>query len=76
MEVRSPCIRPGREHGGKRGIIKRLSEGSRRRLLRMLSRVLRDQLPLFVTLTYPDNFPGDPKQWKEHLKAWFKRLHR
>lgn len=31
---------------------------------------------MFVTLTYPDNFPGDPNAWKLHLKAWLKRLKR
>ena len=75
IEVKGPGL-PGQKGGGKRGIIKRFSEGSRRRLLRALSRTQRDKLPVFVTLTYPDGFPGDPRQWKDDLKAWRKRVVR
>ena len=75
IEVHGPGMR-GQKGGGKRGIIKRFSEGSRRRLLRSLNRVKRDLLPVFVTLTYPDNFPGNPRVWKAHLNAWLKRLKR
>ncbi len=75
IEVHSPSIRPSRG-GGKRGTVKRFSDESRRRLLRALSRTQRDQLPWFITLTYPDGFPGDPRRWKADLKAWFKRLAR
>jgi hypothetical protein len=75
IEVLSPGL-PGQKGGGKRGIIKRFSEASRRRLLRALSRTQRDKLPVFVTLTYPDGFPGDPRRWKEDLKAWLKRVVR
>ena len=75
VEVHSPGGY-GSEGGGKRGVIRRFSEASRRRLLRALSRTRRDQLPVFITLTYPDGFPGDPRVWKGHLKAWFKRLRR
>jgi hypothetical protein len=73
VEVHGPGVR-GQEGGGKRGIVKRFTEASRRRLLRALARTRKDQLPVFVTLTYPDGFPGDPRQWKAHLKAWLKRL--
>ena len=76
MEIHSPGIVGNRPGGGKRGIIKRFSEGSRRRLLRALNRVKRDLLPVFLTLTYPDNFPGNPRIWKAHLNAWLKRLKR
>ena len=75
IEVQGPGMR-GQKGGGKRGIIKRFSAGSRRRLLRGLNRVKRDLLPIFVTLTYPDNFPGNPRVWKAHLNAWLKRLKR
>ncbi len=75
IEVLSPGL-PGQKGGGKRGIIKRFSEASRRRLLRALSRTQRDILPVFVTLTYPDGFPGDPRRWKQDLKAWLKRVSR
>jgi hypothetical protein len=29
-----------------------------------------------VTLTYPDHFPGDPRNWKRHLDTFGKRLKR
>ena len=75
IEVHGPGL-SGQKGGGKRGVIRRFSEASRRRLLRALSRTLRGQLPVFVTLTYPDGFPGDPRRWKADLKAWLKRVHR
>jgi len=76
IEVQSPGLVSGKPGGGRRGLIKRFSEGSRRRLLRTLNRVQRDLLPTFLTLTYPDNFPGNPRVWKAHLNAWLKRLKR
>jgi hypothetical protein len=33
-------------------------------------------LPLFVTLTYPDRFPEDPKKWCAHLAALRRRYER
>lgn len=47
IEVRSPGVH-GQRGGGKRGIVKRFSEASRRRLLRALSRTKCDQLPVFI----------------------------
>jgi len=76
IEVRSPtgCGAPG--PGGKRGNITRFSEGSRRRLLRNLARTRLDQLPVFLTNTYPDEFPTDPHELKRDLDNWLKRLFR
>ncbi len=76
IQVCAPSMRGESNGGGKRGIITRFSEASRRRLIRALAKTKRDRLPVFVTLTYPDNFPGDPVVWKGHLKAWLKRLKR
>jgi hypothetical protein len=62
--------------GGRRGNIKGFSAASRRRLMVTIARIKRDAaLPLFVTLTYPDKFP-DPKESKEHLQAFFRRIKR
>lgn len=62
--------------GGLRGVIKGFSDESRRRLLETIGCVRRDaELPLFVTLTYPESFP-EPKQAKVHLRAFLKRLGR
>lgn len=68
---------PTEQHGGgKRGIVKGFSRGSRRRLMTRIAGVKRDAfLPCFVTLTYPNIFP-EPKQSKKHLKAFIMRLKR
>lgn len=76
IQVCAPSFPGNDKASAKRGIITRFSEASRRRLLRALAKIKRDLLPVFVTLTYPDDFPGDPNVWKGHLKAWFKRLKR
>lgn len=62
--------------GGKRGAIGGFSSAARRRLMYFIASVKRDAgLPLFITLTYPEEFP-DPKQSKKHLDIFFKRLQR
>ena len=57
---------PTEQHGGgKRGIVKGFSRGSRSRLMKKIGGVKRDAfLPCFVTLTYPNIFP-EPKQSKK-----------
>ena len=76
IQVRSPAgsARPG--PGGIRGEVNGFSEASRRRLLRRLQMTKKDVLPVFATLTYPDDFPKDPKVWKADLEAFGKRLAR
>jgi len=62
--------------GGRRGGIKGFSRQSRRRLLEMIASVRRDaDLPLFVTLTYPDKFPTVERA-KRDLKVFEQRLER
>ena len=62
--------------GGGRGVVVEFSLASRRRLMQKIACVRRDaSLPVFVTLTYPDNFPS-PKQSKAHLDTFLKRLKR
>jgi len=62
--------------GGLRGDIKGFSYGSRRRLMLMIARLRRDaELPVFITLTYPADYP-DPNVSKVHLNAFFKRFKR
>ena len=62
--------------GGKRGRIKGFSRQSRRRLMITISKVQRSaELPLFVTLTYPNEFP-EMKQAKRDLDNFFKRFER
>ncbi len=62
--------------GGIRGGIQGFSAAARRRLLYTVQSVRRDaELPLFITLTYPRDFP-DPKTSKRHLDTFFKRMAR
>jgi hypothetical protein len=62
--------------GGKRGKIKGFSYGSRMRLLYLIAKIKRTaELPFFVTLTYPDNFP-QPGAAKKEFQALVHRLKR
>lgn len=62
--------------GGKRSKITGFSKNSRRRLLETISRVRRDaDLPLFVTLTYPAQYPTVERA-KRDLKIFIQRLER
>lgn len=60
----------------KRGDVLRFSKASRRRLLDKLAQVRRDQVPVFVTLTYPDDFPAYREDYKNHLDLFGQRLRR
>lgn len=61
---------------GVRGDIKGFSNASRRRLMQLIAGIRFDaDLPLFITLTYPNSFP-DAVSSKRHLKMFFQRLER
>jgi len=60
--------------GGERGIVTRFSKASRRRLMKQMAR-LNAERAIFITLTYPESFPG-PKQAKNDLRAFLERLRR
>jgi hypothetical protein len=68
--------------GGKRGKVRGFSIVSRRNLLRRLASINRSTFRafkgrlLFLTLTYPTNYPDDPNLCKQHLEAFGKRLER
>lgn len=64
--------------GGRRGRVVEFSPGSRRRLMRLLNSIDRSRVPepLFFTLTYPGDWPRDPRVWKKHLKAFRERMKR
>ena len=68
----------GVSYGGERGAVLGFSKASRRRMLQFLQSVDREKcgMPLFVTLTYPGEWPGDPRRWKRDLVAWLARLKR
>lgn len=61
---------------GDRGIITEFSRQSRRRLQQMVGKTKKTVLPVFVTMTYPDNFPGDPARWKRDLRVFAERFKR
>ena len=42
----------------KRNEISGFSKGSRKRMMNMVSKINRDTLPIFVTLTYPEKYPS------------------
>jgi len=62
--------------GGLRGEVKGFSNAARLRLMRTIAGVKLDaDLPLFITLTYPETFP-DARSSKKHLDTFFKRFTR
>jgi hypothetical protein len=73
---------PMRRSGGIRDRVRGFSRESRRNLLRRLASINRSAFRafkgriIFVTLTYPHEYPEDPELCKRHLKAFRKRLQR
>ena len=73
---------PMRRGGGIRDRVRGFSRTSRRNLLRHLASINRSAFRafkgrmIFVTLTYPKDYPEDPELCKRHLKALRKRLQR
>lgn len=62
--------------GGKRSRIKGFSPASRKRLMRLIAKLSRSaELPSFVTLTYPSEFPV-PGRSKKDIDILSKRLKR
>jgi len=59
------------ERVSKRGRIGGFSDKSRKRFLLFVSSLRRDVLPLFITLTYPDRWPEEWSNWKDHLHKWW-----
>jgi len=74
--ARRKYIKRDRWGGDRRGCISDFSWDSRRRLQRTVAKVKRDQLPLFMTLTYPSEYPLAARVWKRHLDTWLKRVRR
>lgn len=68
-----PCEQKG---GGIRGVVGGFSRQSRYRLMQTIGGIRRDaDLPDFVTLTYPENFPT-VQESKRDLKIFLQRLAR
>ena len=60
----------------KRGIVRGFSHGSRSRLMKLFAAADIDRLPapLFITLTYPDTWVADWRQWKANLRDFLDAL--
>lgn len=70
--------RKSRQGGGLRKEITEFSRQSRRRMQQLLNSIdqARALVPILITLTYHNEWPEDPKAWKDHLEAFRKRLER
>lgn len=66
--------------GGKRSAVTEFSRKSRRDLLNFFNSLNQNKiknLPLFITLTYPAQFPTDKETWTEHFnRRWRRRFER
>ena len=76
LRVRSTEAAPMESKGGRRKEVTELSNASRRRLMELLAKVDLQHVPVFVTLTYPNAFPGEHEVFKRHLDNFGQRLRR
>lgn len=60
----------------KRGEVTEFTAASRRRMLDFMAKIDNTLIPLFVTLTYPDNFPAYHETFKSHLDLLGQRIRR
>lgn len=77
VRVRRPYIQPSRaSDGDSRGEIKGFSARSRKRLMDYTASIeWQGQKAIFITLTYPSEFPS-AREAKKHLKAFMERVRR
>jgi hypothetical protein len=76
MKVSKPVGHRAQVGGGLRGQVHGFSKASRRRLMQKIAQLRQDARPLFLTLTYPGEFPLEAAHWKRDFDKWCKRLHR
>ena len=77
FEIKSPKFETlGKANYRERGRITKFSRKSRLRLLYKVAEIDKTELPIFITLTYPDKFSDDPLEWKSDLRKFYKRLKR
>jgi hypothetical protein len=62
--------------GGIRSEITQFTRKSRKRLMSLLGQLDKTCIPLFGTLTYPENFTADARTWKRDLDNLDKRMAR
>lgn len=69
--------RPATGQVSKRGKVTGFSRRSRKRMIDTIAKIRPKGSILFLTLTYPDNFPvGDPERWRSDREAIRKRILR
>lgn len=78
IKIKSLAMHASQVGGGVRGKVKAFTSASRKRMLDFLRSLNRDtcKLPLFVTLTYPGQYPEEPQKWKRDLDTFKKALRR
>lgn len=64
------------KRGGARGVVTYFSKASRRRLLKYTAKIKTDQRPLFITLTYGQEYPSGKVAKENHLRAFMERTRR
>jgi hypothetical protein len=75
VRLRSDAM-PGKGRSAPRGEITEFTPAARRRMLQMMAKIEQAAVPLFVTLTYPDDFPLYREDYKGHLEAFCDRMER
>lgn len=63
-----------KKENSKRAGITTFTKKSRGRLCSLVAKIKRHSRPVFVTLTYPENYPSDYKKYKRDLSNFSKRL--
>lgn len=70
----------GQVGGGKRGAVKGFSRGSRKRFFERMARLVveagKGVTCLFVSVTYPADYPSDRVAKRKHMRAFFERIRR
>lgn len=70
-------LAPAVEGGGIRGEVRGFSRASHKRMIEFMAKIRTDSPMLFLTLTYPDEFPdGQPDKWKANFEAFRRRFER
>lgn len=70
-------LSPSPAGGGLRGVISGFSQQSRMRLLQFMASIRLAEHIVFLTITYPDEFPiGDVDAWLAHFEAFRRRFER
>lgn len=75
LKVKTTSEQPPPDKTARRGAVCGFSKKSRKRLLELCARLMPVKKTVFITLTYPQEFP-DAKTAKKHLRAFMERIRR